>query len=133
MGGVLLMRRPVGWLIAAALFVILSITSVLGAGFAAAPAVAIAAGPASIGAALFHPTPSVGRDDEKTAGSEASAREHSFEERHQPGAGQLPAVTRSAPVWVASLGSAEPALIGRSEPALSSRAVPGNPSRAPPA
>lgn len=133
MGGVLLMRRPVGWLIAAALFLILSITSVLGAGFAAAPAVAIAAGPASIGAALFHPTPSVGRDDEKAAGGEASDREHSFEERRQPGVGQLFAVTRPAKVWVASLASPEPALIGHSAPALSSRAVPGNPSRAPPA
>ncbi|GAB2919614.1 hypothetical protein GCM10027280_03320 [Micromonospora polyrhachis] len=133
MGGGHLTRRPVGWLLAAALFVILSITSVLGAGFAAAPAVAIAAGPASIGAALFHPTPSVGRDDEKAAGGEASAREHSFEERHQPRDGQLPAATRPAALWVAPLESSEPVLIGRSEPALSSRAVPGNPSRAPPA
>ncbi|GAB3145606.1 hypothetical protein GCM10027290_25760 [Micromonospora sonneratiae] len=119
-------------LIAAALYFVVSITSVLGAGIAAAPAGAIATGPASIGAALFHQAPSVGRGEQRAAPGPTTARDQLVEEWREPVTGQLLAVARPFVTWPTPTEAvSEP--VAHRESTAPSRVVPGNPSRAPPA
>ncbi len=124
--------RPIGRLSVAVLIVILTVTSVLGAGCAEAPSGAVANAHASIGAALIHAQPSAGRGEDGAGSGRTAAQERTVEELPPSQVTQPPAGQQPVDLWLVPLVSS-PAVPSAHHTVRSSRAVPGNPSRAPPA
>jgi len=102
-------KAAVGRLLAAALLAVLALTSVHGAASTAAPATAIAHGPASIGAAVVHLAPAMATPD------------HRLDLTPVPG-NALPPPAEGAPAAAADPGEGRPVAVTAAPP----------PSRAPP-